>query len=87
MASTLEQVSNDLAAAVERAGASLVRVDARRRFPASGIVWSSDGVIVTAHHVVKREEGITIVVITHNPALACQCGRSVKIIDGMIYSA
>jgi len=56
----LEQVSNDLAAAVERAGASLVRVDARRRFPASGIVWSSDGVIVTAHHVIKREEGITI---------------------------
>ena len=60
MANMLEQVSNDLAAAVERAGASLVRVDARRRFPASGIVWSSDGVIVTAHHVIKREEGITI---------------------------
>jgi putative ABC transport system ATP-binding protein len=35
----------------------------------------------------NREDGITIVIITHNPALACQCGRAVKIIDGMIYSA
>jgi len=34
------------------------------------------------HH----DEGITIVIITHNPELAAQCGRSVKIIDGMIYS-
>ena len=30
-------------------------------------------------------EGITMVIITHNPGLAEQCGRSVKIIDGMIY--
>lgn len=35
----------------------------------------------------NRDEGITIVIITHNPELALQCGRSVKIIDGMIYSA
>jgi len=34
----------------------------------------------------NRDEGITIVIITHNPELAEQCGRSVKIIDGMIYS-
>ncbi len=34
----------------------------------------------------NREEGITIVIITHNPDLARECGRSVKIIDGMIYS-
>lgn len=60
MASMAEQVSSDLAAAVERAGASVVRVDARRRFPASGIIWSNEGVIVTAHHVVRREEGITV---------------------------
>jgi putative ABC transport system ATP-binding protein len=35
----------------------------------------------------NREEGITMVMITHNPGLAEQCGRYVKIIDGMIYSA
>jgi putative ABC transport system ATP-binding protein len=33
----------------------------------------------------NREEGITMLIITHNPKLAEQCGRSVKIIDGMIY--
>src|SRR5688500_618438 len=60
MADVLRNVSNDLAETVERAGASLVRVDARRRMPASGIVWSADGVIVTAHHVIERDENITI---------------------------
>ncbi len=33
----------------------------------------------------NREEGITMIVITHNPGLAEQCTSSVKIIDGMIY--
>ncbi len=32
----------------------------------------------------NRDEGITIIIITHNPALAEQCGRAVKISDGMI---
>jgi putative ABC transport system ATP-binding protein len=35
----------------------------------------------------NRDEGITMVIITHNPGLAEQCGRYVKIIDGMICSA
>jgi putative ABC transport system ATP-binding protein len=34
----------------------------------------------------NREDGITMVIITHNAALADQCQRSVKIIDGMIDS-
>lgn len=58
--STLSDLSQALAAVVESAGASVVRVDARPRFPASGIVWSADGVIVTSHHVVEEEENITI---------------------------
>jgi len=60
MASMLEQVSNNFADAVEGVGPAVVRVDARRRFPASGLIWSSDGLIVTAHHVVRRDEGITV---------------------------
>jgi S1-C subfamily serine protease len=28
--------------------------------PASGVVWSADGVIVTSHHVVERDENIEI---------------------------
>ena len=60
MAEVLRQLSDDLAATVETAGAAVVRVDARRRMPASGIVWSADGVIVTSNHGVEREENITI---------------------------
>jgi S1-C subfamily serine protease len=45
-----------MADAVEAAGRSIVRVEGRRRMPASGIVWSADGVIVTAHHVVEKDE-------------------------------
>jgi S1-C subfamily serine protease len=60
MANVLQQLSSDLVAAVEAAGPSVVRVEARQRMPASGIVWSADGVIVTAHHVVTRDEDIRI---------------------------
>ena len=58
--SMLAQLSDDLAAAVERAGSAVVTVNARRRMPASGIVWSEDGLIVTANHVVERDEEITV---------------------------
>jgi putative ABC transport system ATP-binding protein len=43
--------------------------------------------IMDLFHRLNRDEGITMVIITHNPGLAEQCGRYVKIIDGMIYSA
>src|SRR5690606_6295154 len=59
MSQNLRQLSDDLATAVETAGASVMRVDARRRLPASGIVWA-DGVIVTSNHGVERDENITI---------------------------
>ena len=60
MANVLAELSAGLAEAVESAGPSIVRVEGRRRIPASGIIWSADGVIVTANHVVRRDEGIKI---------------------------
>jgi S1-C subfamily serine protease len=60
MSQALTDLSTALAAAVETAGASVVRVEARRRMPASGIVWSADGLIVTAHHVVEQDDDIGI---------------------------
>ncbi len=60
MAEVLQNLSNALADTVESAGMGVVRVEARRRIPASGIVWSADGVILTAHHVVERDENINI---------------------------
>ena len=58
--SLLATVSDELAGAVERAGAAVVTVDGRRRHPASGIVWSTDGLIATANHVEERDEEIEI---------------------------
>lgn len=60
MSDVLQNLSNDLAATVAAVEPGIVRVEARRRLPASGIVWSADGVIVTAHHVVEREDKIQI---------------------------
>lgn len=60
MMETLKELSDDLAAIVERASLGVVRVDARRRMPASGIAWSEDGLIVTANHVVERDSGIGV---------------------------
>ena len=60
MADALSELSDSLASMVERTAPSVVRVEARRRYPASGVVWSADGLIVTAHHTVEQDEGIQI---------------------------
>ena len=58
--SVLAQLSEAMADAVETAGASVVTVKARRRFPATGVVWTADGVIVTSDHVIEREDRIEV---------------------------
>lgn len=56
----LGQLSDNLADAVAVAARSTVQVRARRRVGASGIVWGADGVIVTADHVIEREDEIAV---------------------------
>ncbi len=73
--SLLVGVSNELADAVERAGAGVVTVDARRRHPATGIVWTTDGLIATANHVVERDEEIEIGLPDGRTAEAALIGR------------
>ena len=53
------ELSDAMANVAERAGSYTVLVDARRRFPASGIAFAKD-MILTAGHVVEREEDIKI---------------------------
>ena len=48
MTEALARFSDALAETVAKAAPSVVRVEARRRIPASGIVWSANGTIVTA---------------------------------------
>jgi len=60
MTELLSSFSAALSGVVEAAGQAVVQVDARRRLPASGIVWSPEGIVITAHHVVRRDEGISV---------------------------
>src|SRR6266496_1617 len=59
MSNPLTDFSNGLTSAVEQAGASTILVDARKRYPASGIAYAED-LILTADHVVTREEDIKV---------------------------
>ena len=56
----LVELSDALADAAEKAGKATVLVNARRRMPASGIIYASD-LVLTADHVVEREEGIKVI--------------------------
>lgn len=72
---TLAQVSEAMADAVEKAGASVVAVSARRRFPATGIIWGADGVIVTSDHVIEREDRIEVTLPSGEKVPATIAGR------------
>ena len=75
MSNVLSELSNALAETVKSAGPGVVRVEARRRLPASGIVWSADGVIITANHVVNQDEGIVLGLDDGNTVEATLVGR------------
>jgi S1-C subfamily serine protease len=57
--STLTDFSNGLSAAVEKGASGTVLVDARKRYPASGIIYAAD-LVLTADHVVTREENLSV---------------------------
>jgi S1-C subfamily serine protease len=74
MANPLSDFSNGLTAAVETAGASTVTVDARKRYPASGIAYADD-LVLTADHVVTREDDIKILLSDGRSLAASIAGR------------
>jgi len=73
--SALSAFSEELAAAVAKAGASVVRVEARQRQPASGVIWA-EGVVVTADHVVERDDNITVGLADGQSVAATLVGRA-----------
>ena len=74
MSDLLSQISDGLADVVATAGKSVVRVEARRRMPASGFAWS-DGVVVTAHHVVEQDDNISVGLEDGQSVTATLAGR------------
>ena len=75
MSEELKKFSDALADAAAAVGSSVVRVDARHRLPATGIVWSADGLIVTASHVVQEDAEITVGLPSGNEISAALVGR------------
>ena len=55
MSNPLTDFSNILTSAAEKGGASTILVDARKRYPASGIAYAED-LVLTADHVVTRDD-------------------------------
>ena len=60
MANVLSELSGELAETVEAAGKSVVRVEGRGRLPGTGFSWPDEGVVVTASHVVERDDNIKV---------------------------
>jgi len=70
----LTALSEAMVAAVASAGAATLTVDARRRFPASGIAFAAD-LVLTADHVVEREEDIAVGLPSGDQVAASLAGR------------
>jgi S1-C subfamily serine protease len=70
----LVELSDALADAAELAGKSTVLVNARRRMPASGIVFAPD-LVLTAEHVIEKNEDITVVLADGTEVSARVAGR------------
>src|SRR5262245_62116587 len=70
----LVELSDALADAAEKAGKATVLVNARRRMPASGIIYASD-LILTADHIVEREDGIKVTLADGAEVSARVAGR------------
>ncbi len=74
MANPLTDFSNGLSAAVEKGGNSTILVDARKRYPASGIAYADD-LVLTADHVVTREDNIKVLLPDGKSLSATIAGR------------
>ncbi|MFZ5821818.1 MAG: S1C family serine protease [Chloroflexota bacterium] len=72
--SDIQTLSTGLTAAVEAASAYTLTVDARRKFPASGIAYAAD-LVLTADHVVTRDEDIRVGLPDGSSAPATLAGR------------
>ena len=75
MTAELSALSEELADTVASVGMGVVRVEGRGRLPASGVVWTQDGVIVTANHVLERDDDIRIGLSNGESAGAALIGR------------
>jgi len=60
MSNALTGLSDALADTVSTSGVGMVRMGGKNRVPASGIIPSTHGIVVTALHVLERDENIVV---------------------------
>ena len=60
MSATLQELSSNIAELVAAADKHIVRVEGRRRLSATGVIYRADGLIVTANHVVERDDELMV---------------------------
>jgi S1-C subfamily serine protease len=75
MSNGLATLSDSLADVVGLVGESVVRVEARQGTAATGVVWSADGLVVTAEHVVDWNKGVTVGLASGEAVAASLVGR------------
>lgn len=75
MEDLLTALSRRTAALVAERAVHVVRVEGRRRGPASGVVWSADGLVVAAHHAVERDDELEVGLPSGETAAAEIVGR------------
>lgn len=71
----LTELSRRVAALGAAGAAHVVRVDGRRHAPASGVIWSPDGVVVAPHHAVPRDEEVSVGLPSGETTAAEMVGR------------
>jgi len=74
MTTTIESIFNELVQLVKAVAPHIVRIEARRRIPATGVVLGN-GIIATANHVVHAEKDIRIGLEGGETAVAQLLGR------------
>src|SRR5690606_37732450 len=75
MTNALQNLSNEITTIIEAVSPAIVRVEGRRRLGSTGVVWSGEGIVVTAHHTLERDEDIQIGLIDGRVIPATLVGR------------
>ncbi len=58
--SALVSLSEEIENVADKVSQSVVSVDSRTRGNGSGVVWTSDGLIVTCSHIVRNQDELEI---------------------------
>lgn len=67
--------SDPFVSLVDTAGPAIVRVEAPRTPSATGLWWSDDGLVITAHHALRRAEPVHVALGDADPRTAQLLGR------------